>query len=43
MLTVMDPCVMAFTQLIVHPAMHPREHMLSVFEFSSEGLKSIIR
>jgi hypothetical protein len=42
MLTVKDPRVMAFTQLVVHLAMHSRELMLSYFQFRSEGLVSII-
>lgn len=41
-LTVMDPRVMAFIQLLVHLAMHSRELMLSCFQFSSEGLISVI-
>ena len=31
MLTVMDPRVMAFTQLIVHPVVHNRKFLLSCF------------
>jgi len=42
LLTVKDPRVMAFTQLVVHLVKHSRELMLSCFQFSSEGLISVI-
>jgi hypothetical protein len=42
MLMVTDPRVVAFTQLVVHMAVHSREFLLSCFQFSSEGLKSVI-
>jgi hypothetical protein len=38
----MDPRVMAFAQLVVHPIMHNRELLLSCFQFNAEGLISVI-